>query len=454
VKVPCVKTSGGSGNGKKRWGDAPYCLAFNDEVSGLANDGSTLKGIRTRDHEGAAPAEAHEAGDRPGGHHSSDNSVDGEEPHEPLAAAAAAAAAATTANETLPAAEPAPHSSGRSKAVMVQLPRPPEGEEVLSTTTDGKRGRSGGGNGHNGIGGTSHGLGYTYSGLGSASESSGWQSLPDENEKTPSTSRVIAKLRASVARDTRPSSAASVKSTTASATAAGSGLLPVPVMEVRLGNGIAEAPRRLVAPAAAAAAAPAFAPCDVPAESGARVKRRPRPKSAAGVSVPGRTSSRVGCQRPRETQTCGGATGRLGLKDSTPDSAQDETAAAVGVPRIAGQQKGGASGRAQLNPSHPTTWRRPKSAGMANGTGVRRRRDLVTHSDYCFFPSTAAETFAEGSDRSDPETSSVGLFWGGVESQGDVTEWESSFCCSSAEVASAAGYERDTPGSWTEPAGF
>ncbi|CAM9724801.1 unnamed protein product [Scytosiphon promiscuus] len=381
VKVPCKK---------KRCRDAPYRLAFNHEVNKSSDDRRTRDEPDNGNHAGAVPAEADDTGNSPGGPGSSDSSVDSD-----------AVCATLAANATSSLAELAPSSSSRTAAVTVQLPRPTAGEEVLSTTTDGKRGSSR----------TGHGFGST--GLRSASESSGWQSLLEENEKTPSMSRVIAKLRASVARDTRPSSAASFKPTTASAAAAGSGLLPVPVMEVRLGGGITEPPPR------------------------------PRPQSAAGVgAAASRTSRRTTCQRTTVLEGRGGATGGASSNVCTHDSAQGGVVVATEIPRIAEWEKRRAAGL------------RPKSAGMVRGTAERRRMDLTTQGDYSFFPSTPADRVAEGCHRSDPVTNSVGPFWGGAESQGDVTEWESSLCSSSsvAFVTSTVGYAIDTPRSWKEPA--
>lgn len=423
-----MKTNDGGGGRNRRGGGVPYRLAWNDEVKISAD----LAAVRNANVDNSDNIGAVDGG-KPTGHEDDDRVKEGVG----LAAVDAAAVKGNAIDPRLssPAATerlaPAP-PLGRNKTagMMVQLPRPVEGDEASSTTPDGN-----GGCGYDG-------RGFGCSSLLSGSDSRGWQSLLEENKC--STSRVIANLRASVDCETRPSSArihSSAAAPTAEAAAAGPGLFPVAVLEVRQGG---------TAIAGRTAYSSRVGPHD---EHVRRSRTNNRPQSAAGSTTAVRLSRNIGGGgggrgggRHRNVTTSGKARTHLNVfADDAVDGTVSATECHLGGQRGVGTAN--VTGNRQQNGS-----RRAHSAGT-NSSANRRRRDLRAQNNYSFFPSASNENASECDQHFDGISGHNEPFLGGVTSAGDVGEWEDSLC-SSAEARSRVGYDLDSQRTWREAVGF
>lgn len=423
VKVPCVETSraarGEAEIRSKRRGSAPYRLAWNDEVTtGIAEADN-----HDADARNTAPGndEDSSAEDGAGGCGRGGSQVANEAAKSKgdAALAADATAAAAAGLES-----PAP---GRKKmtSVMVQLPRPLVRDEASSTTP--------GGGGGGGVG-LNVGNGRGSNSLLSASDS-GRLSLLEETR--PTTSRVIAKLRASVAREACRSSAAA-KPAPGEAAAAGPGcLFPVAVLEVRPGDAAIPSWRSPSSPARRAG------PHDGHKRS-VGTRGRPRPQSAAGLSMAARTSRRTGVQH-HGASAAGGRT-----REKQRGFANG--AATLGLVAARTTRRGAKTCETDEDMQGANS-RRPKSAGTGENIVDRRRREVKAQDNYSFFPSASSAGEHAGTECGYDETGISMILGGGVMSPGDVSEWEASLC-SSTEATSRAGYALDSPGTWREAVGF
>ncbi|CAN0443887.1 unnamed protein product, partial [Ectocarpus sp. 12 AP-2014] len=420
VKVPCVETSraacGDAEKKSKRRGSAPYRLAWNDEVTTAAADADNpdadARNTARGHDDGETVAEDGAGGCGHGGSKVTNEAAEGKGDATHAADATTAAAAGL-----LP---PAP---GRDKmtAVMVQLPRPLEGDEASSTTPGGRDIGSVVGNGRG------------SNSLLSASDS-GRLSLLEEAR--PTTSRVIAKLRASVARETCQSSAAA-KPAPATAAAGPACLLSLTVLEVHPGDAVIPGRRPPSPPGRRAG------PHDGHKRS-VGTRGRPRPQSAAGLSLAARTSRRTAVQH-HGTAAAGGRT-----RENHRGFAN---AAATLGPAAAAITRRGATACDTGEHMQGANSRRPQSAGPGENIGDRRRREVKAQDSYSFFPSASSAGENAGTECGYDEMGVRMILGGGVMLPGDVSEWEASLC-SSTEATSRAGYALDSPGTWREAVGF
>ncbi|CAM9142386.1 unnamed protein product [Ectocarpus sp. 4 AP-2014] len=421
VKVPCVETSraacGDAEKKSKRRGSAPYRLAWNDRVTTAADDADTSDADArntTRGHDdGEAVAEDRAGGCGHGGGKVANEAAKGKGDATHAADATAAAAVGLV--------PPAPGRNNMT-AVTVQLPRPLEGNEASSTTPGGRDIGSIVGNGRG------------SNSLLSASDS-GRLSLLEEAR--PTTSRVIAKLRASVAREACQSSAAAKPAPGATAAAGPACLLPLTVLEVHPGDAVIPGRRPPSSPERRAG------PHDGHKRS-VRTRGRPRPQSAAGLSLAARTLRRRGVQH-HGTAAAGGRTreNHRGFANA---------AATLGPAAAAITRRGATACEADENMQGANS-RRPQSAGPGENIGDRRRREVKAQDNYSFFPSASSAGENAGAECDYDEMGVRMILGGGATLPGDVSEWEASLC-SSTDATSRAGYALDSPGTWREAVGF
>ncbi|CAB1108165.1 unnamed protein product [Ectocarpus sp. CCAP 1310/34] len=420
VKVPCVETSRtacGDAEKKCKRGSAPYRLAWNDEVTtAVAYADNPYVDARNTAHghdDGKALAEDGAGGCCHGGGQVANKSAKGKGDATRAADATAAAAAGLVS--------PAPGRNNMT-AVMVQLPRPLEGDEASSTTPGGR-----------GVG-FDVGNGRGSNSVLSASDS-GRLSLLEEAR--PTTSRVIAKLRASVAREACQGSTAAKLAPGATAAAGPACLLPLTVLEVRPGDAAIPGRRPPSSPGRRAG------PHDGHKRS-VGTRGRPRPQSAAGLSLAAQTSRRIGVQH-HGTASAGGRTreNRRGFVNA---------AATLGPAAAAITRRGATACKTDENVQGANS-RRPQSAGPGENIGDRRRRDVKAQDNYSFFPSASSTGENAGTECGYDEMGVRMILGGGVMLPGDVSEWEASLC-SSTEATSRAGYALDSPGTWREAVGF
>ncbi|CAM9106840.1 unnamed protein product, partial [Ectocarpus sp. 8 AP-2014] len=417
VKVPCVETSraacGDAEKKSKRRGSAPYRLAWNGEVTTAVADADNphvdARNTARGHDDGEAVAEDGAGGCSHGGGKVANEAAKGKGDATHAADATAAAAAGLV-----------PSAPGRNKmaAVTVQLPRPLEGDEASSTTPGGC-----------GVG-FDVGNGRGSNSLLSASDS-GRLSLLEEAR--PTTSRVIAKLRASVAREACQSSA--VAKAPGAAAAGPACLLPLTVLEVYPGDAAIPGRRPPSSPGRRAG------PHDGHKRS-ARTRGRPRPQSAAGLGLAARTSRRTGVQH-HGTAAAGGRTREK--HRGFANAAATLGPAAAAIPR-----RGATACETDENMQGANS-RRPKSAGP--GENIGRRREVKAQDNYSFFPSASSAGEHASTECGYDETGVSMILGGGVMLPGDVSEWGASLC-SSTEGTSRAGYALDSPGTWREAVGF
>lgn len=419
--------NGGGGGGTKstrRGGGVPYRLAWNDEVS----KGANATGVCNTDVDSSEDNSALEGG-------AGRLPWDGEAPGAEMAPAVVAATAAK--RHGLP--------NGAGTGLMVQLPRPIEGGGVSSTIPSGD-------------------LGHGNSGFGcsllSASDSEWGQHQQHQHpvleENRPSTSRVIANLRASVACNARPSSASAYNSSYFSAAPvstdfAGSGAVPVADLE-GMQRGVSIPGRTVLSPN--------VGPYDNHEHDGVRPKERPRPQSAAASSAAaGRFSvsaggAGVGGWRQGVTATSARrAITNINLFED--DAAISGKAVAATRRQASAGKRGGTANRAGSN-QQQNGLRRPISAA---GTSSADRRGRTTRAprEYSFFPSSAPPATGNAAERG-PLFGGGGHarpFLPGEASKGDVSEWEGPSSCSNGadDTRSMAGYALDSPGTWREAVG-
>ncbi|CAM9959980.1 unnamed protein product [Ectocarpus sp. 12 AP-2014] len=307
-------------------------------------------------------------------------------------------------------------------AVTVQLPRPLQGDEASSTTPGGRNVGSVVGNGRG------------SNSLLSASDS-GRLSLLEEAR--PTTSRVIAKLRASVAREVCQSSATAKPTPGATAAAGPACSLPLTVLEVHPGDAVIPGRRPPSSPGRRAGLHDGH-------KRSVGTRGQPRPQSAAGLSLAARTSRRTGVQH-HETAAAGGRT-----RENHRGSAN--AAATLGPAAAAITRRGATACETDENVQGANS-RRPQSAGPGKNIGDRRRREVKAQDNYSFFPSVSSVGENAGTECGYDKMGVRMIMGGGVMFPGDVSEWEASLC-SSTEATSRAGYAFDSPGTWREAVGF
>lgn len=422
VKVPCVSTSNGGGGGatksKRRGGGVPYRLAWNHEVrKGSGATGVCSSAVDSSEENSVVQGDA-------GSFRPNDKA--------PGVETAAVAVAAVEAKR-----HGRPNAAGAG--IMVQLPRPAEGDRVSSTTP-----------------GDNSGFGCA---LFSASDSEPKQQQQQQQhrlvveENRPSTSRVIANLRASVACDVRPSSASAYSSSFFSTAPvltelAGSGALPVSNPgQMQWGVSI---PGRT-------ALSPDVRPYDDHEDGLVRPNEQSRPQSAAASSVASRLSL-----------ASGGAGGEGRRHGATATSAKKVTTSvnlfehdAVCGKAVAAtrrqpldRKRGGTANR--VGNQQQNSSRRPKPAA-GTSSAERRGRAMRAPTGYSFFPSSppAVENVA---GRDLPfDGGHAQPFSPGEPMKGGVSEWEgpSSFYSDAADEARGmAGYALDSPGTWREAVGY
>ncbi|CAM9875746.1 unnamed protein product, partial [Ectocarpus sp. 6 AP-2014] len=421
VKVPCVETSraacGDAEKKSKRRGSAPYRLAWNDEVKTAVADAdnpdANARNTARGQDDGEAEAEDGAGGCGHGGGKVATEATKGKGDATHAADATAAAAAGL-----------GPPAPGRDKmtAVTVQLPRPLEGDEASCTTPGGR-----------GVG-LDVGNGRDSNSLLSASDS-GRLSLLEEAR--PTTSRVIAKLRASVAREACQSSAVAKPAPCATAAGGPACLLPLTVLEVHPSHAAIPGRRPPSSPGRRAG------PHDGRKRS-VGTRGRPRPQSAAGLSLAARTSRRTGVQHHGTAAAGGRAREKYrGFANA---------AATLGPAAAAITRRGATACETDENMQGANS-RRPKSAGPGENIGDQRRREVKAKDNYSFFPSASSAGENAGTECGYDETGISMILGGGVMLPGDVSEWEASLC-SSTEATSRAGYALDSPGTWREAVGF
>ena len=423
--MPCVSTnSDGKSTGAqstRRRGGVPYRLAWNDEV----RKSTDATGVRSTAVQSSEISSAMEADARDLG----------------LNGGATAAAAAATKRQARP-------KAAAGAGLMVQLPRPTVGDEVSSTTPGGDVA-----------------LGPGNSGFGcsllSTSDSEWGQQHHQQRQQQqqraleanrPSTSRVIANLRASVACDAPPSSASFCNSSLFSA---------APLLSVGL-SGSGTAPAANLEGMRRGASRAVFSLDVGPYDDGlehdeARQKDRPRPRSAAASSAAGRSclsagGAGVAGRHHGATTTSTGATVTTNLSLFEDGAISGKKAVAPTTRRQRSEGKRGGTASRVGNNS-----RRPRSA---TGTSSNRRgRATKAPADYSFFPSPPPAALNIADDRHPPLAGGHAhpLLWSGGSPKGEVSEWEGppSLCSDAADEArSTAGYALDSPGTWREAVGY
>eukprot|EP00752_Nemacystus_decipiens_P018470 g16560.t1 len=348
--------------------------------------------------------------------------------------------------QTTTAAAAAVNGHGRSKVaagagLMVQLPRPAVGDDLSSTTPGGDDGL---GHGNNGFG---------CSLLSTSDDEWGQQQRqhhPALEDNRPSTSRVIANLRASVvACDAQPSSGGSRNSSFFCAA-------PVsPDLAGSAATNLKETRRGVTR----VGFSPGAEPYGGFEHGGTGQKERRRPQSAEASSVAGRFSlsarggadgagRRLGATAP----SAGRVITNIGLFE---DAAVSGKAVAAARRQCPEGKRGGTARRVDNNQQQNSS-RRPKSATVTSSAD-RRARAMRAPTDYSFFPSAppAAANIPEKHqpfDGGHPQPLSGELL-----TKGDVSEWEGppSLCSNATDEARCmAGYALDSPGTWREAVGY